>query len=96
MTPAPDIEGRLQALERMLTEWLAHARHGAGFWPQFEVLAAEILDDCTAAERAAVHARLRRMLREHAFELPGWHAPDVLPSRRGRNGAVRRVDDDLP
>jgi hypothetical protein len=80
MIVRPDIQARLDALDEMLAHWLAHTRHPAQFWPQFELLAAEILDECTDAERSQVRARINAMLKGHALELPPWHERGNSPS----------------
>jgi len=72
----PDIQARLDALDAMLAHWLAHVRHPAQFWPQFESLAAEIIDHCADAERAQVRALIKAMLQRHPLDLPPWHARD--------------------
>jgi hypothetical protein len=82
----PHIQARLDALDRTLADWLAHLRHPAQFWPQFELLAAEILDECEAPERAHARAAIARMLKAHALELPPWHeCGEHLPARRPRD-----------
>ncbi len=73
MIVRPDIQARLDALDEMLAHWLAHTRHPAQFWPQFELLATEILDQCAHNERSQVRARINAMLKGHALELPPWH-----------------------
>jgi len=83
MTVRPDIQARLDALDEMLAHWLAHTRHPAQFWPQFELLAAEILDQCADDERSQVRARIKAMLKGHALELPPWHEREEgLPPRQ--------------
>ncbi|HBZ45820.1 MAG TPA: hypothetical protein DEO93_00525 [Stenotrophomonas sp.] len=73
MSLRPEIQERLDALDEMLAQWLAHTRHPAQFWPQFEQLAAEILDECADTERSQMYARIKAMLKGHALELPPWH-----------------------
>ncbi|MFG3450273.1 hypothetical protein ACGFZ3_17025 [Stenotrophomonas sp. NPDC047960] len=80
MIVRPDIQARLDALDEMLAHWLAHMRHPAQFWPQFELLAAEILDQCNDHERRYVHARITAILKGHALELPSWHERGDSPS----------------
>lgn len=81
MSIRPAIQGRLEALDAMLAHWLAHVRHPAQFWPQFENLAAEILDHCADTEREQVCALIEAMLKRHPLELPAWHqrGDDVPP-----------------
>lgn len=79
MNVRPEIEAQLDALDEMLAHWLAHVRHPAQFWPQFETLAAEILDRCAHTEGDQVRARIRTMLKRHALELPPWHERDDSP-----------------
>lgn len=77
-----EIKVQLDALADMLVHWLAQVRHPAQFWPQFELLAAEILDQCEHVERDQAHAYIQAMLKRHAPELPPWHQRDHrLPPR---------------
>ena len=80
MNVRPEIQVQLDALGEMLVHWLAQVRHPAQFWPQFETLAAEILDQCTENERSQVRARIKAMLKSHALELPPWHERGDSPS----------------
>ena len=73
MNVRPEIQVQLDALAEMLVHWLAQVRHPAQFWPQFEQLAAEILDQCADTERSQMYARIKAMLKGHALELPPWH-----------------------
>lgn len=83
MNVRPEIKIQLDALDEMLAHWLVQVRHPAQFWPQFEILAAEILDQCTPRERDQVHACIEAMLKRHALELPPWHElGDSLPPRK--------------
>jgi len=77
----PDIQDRLDALDAMMAHWLAHVRHPAQFWPQFERLAAEILDQCSPTEREQARASIEDMLKGHAVALPPWH-PGPPPDGR--------------
>lgn len=87
MSVRPELQARLDALDQMLAHWLAQVRHPAQFWPQFEVLAAEILDQCTPAEREQARAHITRMLKAHALELPAWHeTADRLQPRTPTGG----------
>ncbi|PII21662.1 hypothetical protein CR919_01515 [Stenotrophomonas sp. LMG 10879] len=82
MNVRPEIQVQLDALAEMLVHWLAQVRHPAQFWPQFETLAAEILDQCEHSERDQAHAGIQAMLKRHALELPAWHQrDDRLPPR---------------
>jgi len=82
MNVRPEIQVQLDALAGMLVHWLAQVRHPAQFWPQFERMAAEILDQCGHAERDQAHACIQAMLEGHAMELPAWHQSDhTLPPR---------------
>lgn len=85
MSVRPELQARLDALDEMLAHWLAQVRHPAQFWPQFEVLAAEIMDACADHESVHVRACIRAMLNRHALELPPWHERDngAPPSRPG-------------
>ena len=86
MNKRPDIQAQLDGLAEMLVHWLAEVRHPAQFWPQFEMLAGEIHDQCAHTERDEVHARIQAMLKAHALALPPWHERDnSVPT--GRPGA---------
>ncbi len=79
MSLRPEIQVQLDALGDMLVHWLDQVRHPAQFWPQFEALAAEILDQCEHAERDQAHAHIHAMLKRHALELPaGYERADNL------------------
>lgn len=82
MNVRPEMQVQLDSLAGMLEHWLAQVRHPAQFWPQFERLAAEILDQCEHGERAQVHAAIQAMLNRHALELPPWHQRDDRLSPR--------------
>jgi len=85
MNVRPDIQVQLDALADMLAHWVAQVRHPAQFWPQFEMLAGEILDQCAQAERDQACACIQAMLKAHALELPAWHERDdsVPPGKSG-------------
>lgn len=69
MSLRPEMQVQLDALAEMLHHWVARVRHPAQFWPQFEVLAAEILDQCGHTEKEQVRALIQTMLRGHGLEL---------------------------
>lgn len=81
MSVRPEIQVQLDGLADMLVHWLAQVRHPSQFWPQFEMLAGEILDQCTPAERDHVRERIHAMLEGHARELPAWHDPGDMPGQ---------------
>ena len=86
MSVRPDIQVQLDALADKLDHWVAQVRHPAQFWPQFEQLTGEILDQCANAERDHARASIQAMLEHHALELPSWHERgDTLPP--GKQGA---------
>lgn len=70
MSLRPEVQVQLDALAEMLHHWVARVRHPAQFWPQFEVLAEEILDQCGHTEKEQVRALIQTMLRGHGLELP--------------------------
>jgi hypothetical protein len=76
MSVGPDRAAELDGLDAMLAHWLAHTRHPAQFWPQFETLAAEIVDHCPLTEKDDARAHIKAMLKRHALELPLWHERD--------------------
>jgi len=86
MSVRPDIQVQLDALADKLDHWVARVRHPAQFWPQFEQLTGEILDQCANAERDHARASIQAMLEHHALELASWHERgDTLPP--GKPGA---------
>jgi len=64
------LEAELENLERMLPHWRGKLRHEAQFWPQFDVLAKEILARADPADRDYAQQRLDAMLVEHGLK-PG-------------------------
>lgn len=80
-----EIQVQLDALAEKLDHWVARVRHPAQFWPQFETLAAEILDQCAHTERDQARARIQAMLSRHGLELPVGHEGDdgVPPGKPG-------------
>ena len=64
------LEAELENLERMLPPWREKLRHEAQFWPQFDVLAKEILARADPADRDYAQHRLDAMLAKHGLK-PG-------------------------
>ena len=58
------LEAELENLQRMLPPWRQHLRHEAQFWPQFAVLASEILARAAPTDRDYAQQRLDEMLAE--------------------------------
>lgn len=65
------LDTELDRLAAMMPSWLQHLRHEAQFWPQFNALAKEILDQAADEDTQYVHGRLDAMLMVHARGLPG-------------------------
>lgn len=82
----PQLETRLDQLSQMLPIWLEKLRHPAGFWPQFDALAQQIIDDTPAELLWCVRLRLADMLAEHGLEHP--LDTRASPGRPGRQGTV--------
>lgn len=76
MSLRPEVQVQLDALAEMLDYWVARVRHPAQFWPQFEVLAEEILDQCGSTEKEQVRTLMQNMLRGHGMELPAGFKGD--------------------
>lgn len=74
-----EIQVQLDALGEMLDHWVARVRHPAQFWPQFEMMAGEIMDQCADPERGQARACIQAMLERHALELPSWYQCDGSP-----------------
>jgi hypothetical protein len=70
MDTRPQLEAELENLARMLPHWREKLRHEAQFWPQFDVLAKEILARADPADRGYAQQRLDAMLAEHDLK-PG-------------------------
>ena len=62
------LEAELENLERMLPHWRGKLRHEAQFWPQFDVLAKEILALADPADRDYAQHRLDAMLAVHGLK----------------------------
>ena len=62
------LEAELENLERMLPHWREKLRHEAQFWPQFDVLAQEILARAEQADREYAQQRLDAMLAQHGLK----------------------------
>ncbi len=73
MSLRPEVQVQLDALAEMLHHWVPRVRHPAQFWPQFEVLAEEVLEQCAHTEKEQVRALMQTMLSGHGMELkPGF------------------------
>jgi len=71
MKPRAQLDAELDRLAIMLPPWLQHLRHEAQFWPQFNALAKEILDQAGDEDIPYVEARLDVMIKTHACGLSG-------------------------
>lgn len=60
------LDADLENLERMLPVWREKLRHEAQFWPQFDVLAQEILARADPQDRQYAQLRIDTMLTKHA------------------------------
>ena len=69
------LEAELDNLERMLPVWREKLRHEAQFWPQFDVLAQEIMARADPADREYAQQRIDEMLATHVPQAskPGPH-----------------------
>lgn len=65
MKPRNELDAELDHLGAALHHWLCRIRHEAQFWPQFTVLAGEILDEAESWDRLHVLYRLDTMLEIH-------------------------------
>ena len=59
------LDAELENLERMLPLWRAALRHEAQFWPQFDVLAKEIIARADPADRQHAQDRIAALLAAH-------------------------------
>lgn len=71
MNARMQLEAELDNLERMLPPWREKLRHEAQFWPQFDVLAQEILARADPADRNYAQSRIDAMLAEQVPHRPG-------------------------
>lgn len=71
MKPRMQLDAELDRLAVMLPPWLQHIRHEAQFWPQFNALAKEILDQAGDEDIEHVEGRLDFILKTHASVLSG-------------------------
>jgi hypothetical protein len=60
------LDADLENLERMLPVWREKLRHEAQFWPQFDVLAQEILARADPQDYQYAQLRIGAMLTKHA------------------------------
>lgn len=70
MRTRAELEASLDHLAAMLPPWLARLRHESQFWPQFRVLAREILDDAELGDRSYVIQRIEAMLATNGKSWP--------------------------
>jgi hypothetical protein len=59
------LDADLENLERMLPIWREKLRHETQFWPQFDVLAQEIMARADQEDREHAQTRIDAMLAEH-------------------------------
>jgi hypothetical protein len=59
------LDAELENLQRMLPLWREKLRHEAQFWPQFDVLAEEIMARAEPADREYAQQRIDAMLAKH-------------------------------
>ena len=78
MRSRTQLELELDHLRSMLPAWRGKLRHEAQFWPQFDALAARILDSAGDADKAFVRQRVERMLEQEGLVRP----PDKDLQRR--------------
>lgn len=71
MKPRVQLDAELDRLAIMLPPWLQYLRHEAQFWPQFNALAKEILDQAGDEDIQHVEGRLDVMLKTHASVFSG-------------------------
>ncbi|WP_244292457.1 hypothetical protein [Xanthomonas hyacinthi] len=68
MNTQAQTQAALANLAAMLPQWTAHLRHPAEFWPQFSVLAQEVLDAADPCDRAQARQALAAMLAKHSID----------------------------
>lgn len=81
MSPRERLERELDHLQSMLPPWREKLRDETQFWPQFDVLAARILDSAEPADRDYVRQRIALMLQQQGLLRPP--ALQRGPRRRG-------------
>jgi hypothetical protein len=67
MSDRMQLDAELENLARMLPHWREKLRHEAQFWPQFDVLAKEILAHAEPMDREYAQQRLDAMLAHHGL-----------------------------
>lgn len=72
MKTRSQLDACLDQLSAMLPPWLDKLRHEAQFWPHFNVLAQEILDEAQDTDRSHVIARIAAILSAHGQDPAGW------------------------
>ena len=65
MNTRMQLEAELDNLERMLPLWRETLRHETQFWPQFDVLAQEIMARADPQDREYTQQRIDEMLATH-------------------------------
>ena len=65
MNTRMQLEAELDNLERMLPLWRETLRHETQFWPQFDVLAQEIMARTDPQDREYTQQRIDEMLATH-------------------------------
>lgn len=65
------LDAELENLERMLPVWRENLRHEAQFWPQFDVLAQEIIARADPQDRRYAQRHIDTMLTKYAPTRPG-------------------------
>ncbi|NHF67992.1 hypothetical protein [Xanthomonas hortorum] len=58
---------QLSDLGKMLSVWPQRVRDPSQFWPQFDALAKDILDEAVDADLQRVQRRLRQLLHRHGL-----------------------------
>lgn len=82
MTTRAQLQRELEHLQSMLPPWREKLRSEAQFWPQFDVLAARIVDSAEPADKDFARERIEAMLRHEGLVRPAAHP--VRPRRQGR------------
>ncbi len=74
MSTRQQLDAELDRLARMLPAWLEKMRHEAQFWPQFTVLAGEILAAADPDDLNYAQQRIADMLAANGLAPDGSHA----------------------
>jgi len=72
MSTRAELDRQLDHLECMLPPWLEKLHHREQFWPQFNTLTGEIIEQCDPADLPHVRFRVAKMILVNDAQLDRW------------------------